>query len=251
MAARAHDLEEVTEEFNAARDQLAAQEAKARAAAGHLRRRPGRARAAQQQVRGIARSAYTGDRGSFAALITSRAPTTSSTAWRRCRPSRATRTHPARRPPARTWPPPRRRPRAQKAAPRRRATFDEVAAQQADLRRRSPSTRRTSTGSAPPRSRPRVAGGRRPRQPGAADRSRRRSRRGPVVADSQAAQIAVDTAMAQRGKPYVWAAAGPGSFDCSGLVAVRLRRGRHRPAALQRGCSRHGPAGLAERAAAR
>ena len=24
--------------------------------------------------------------------------------------------------------------------------------------------------------------------------------------------------MAQRGKPYVWAAAGPGSFDCSGLT---------------------------------
>jgi peptidoglycan DL-endopeptidase CwlO len=41
---------------------------------------------------------------------------------------------------------------------------------------------------------------------------------GPIVAGSQAAQIAVDTAMAQRGKPYVWAASGPGSFDCSGLV---------------------------------
>jgi cell wall-associated NlpC family hydrolase len=24
--------------------------------------------------------------------------------------------------------------------------------------------------------------------------------------------------MAQQGKPYVWASAGPGSFDCSGLV---------------------------------
>ncbi|OMQ13860.1 hydrolase, partial [Modestobacter sp. VKM Ac-2676] len=33
-----------------------------------------------------------------------------------------------------------------------------------------------------------------------------------------AAATAVSTAMAQRGKPYVWAAAGPGSFDCSGLV---------------------------------
>ena len=42
---------------------------------------------------------------------------------------------------------------------------------------------------------------------------------GPVVASSGAAQVAVDTAMAQRGKPYVWAAAGPGSFDCSGLTA--------------------------------
>jgi cell wall-associated NlpC family hydrolase len=41
---------------------------------------------------------------------------------------------------------------------------------------------------------------------------------GPVVAASQAAQVAVNTALAQRGKPYVWAAAGPGSFDCSGLM---------------------------------
>jgi peptidoglycan DL-endopeptidase CwlO len=39
------------------------------------------------------------------------------------------------------------------------------------------------------------------------------------VASSQAAQIAVDTALAQRGKPYVWAASGSGSFDCSGLTA--------------------------------
>ncbi len=39
-----------------------------------------------------------------------------------------------------------------------------------------------------------------------------------VVANSAAAQTAVDTAMAQRGDPYVWAASGPNSFDCSGLV---------------------------------
>jgi peptidoglycan DL-endopeptidase CwlO len=39
-----------------------------------------------------------------------------------------------------------------------------------------------------------------------------------VAAGSQAAQIAVDTALAQRGKPYVWAAEGPGSYDCSGLM---------------------------------
>ena len=58
------------------------------------------------------------------------------------------------------------------------------------------------------------------------------------MASSQAAQIAVDTALAQRGKPYVWAAAGPGSFDCSGLVEYAYARGRHRPAALQPACSR-------------
>jgi peptidoglycan DL-endopeptidase CwlO len=46
---------------------------------------------------------------------------------------------------------------------------------------------------------------------------------GPIVANSDAAQIAVDTAMAQRGKPYVWAASGPGSFDCSGLTAFAYK----------------------------
>jgi cell wall-associated NlpC family hydrolase len=40
----------------------------------------------------------------------------------------------------------------------------------------------------------------------------------PIVASSHAAQVAVNTAMAQLGKPYVWGAAGPGSFDCSGLA---------------------------------
>ena len=38
------------------------------------------------------------------------------------------------------------------------------------------------------------------------------------MASSSAAQVAVDTALAQQGKPYVWAAAGPGSYDCSGLM---------------------------------
>lgn len=32
------------------------------------------------------------------------------------------------------------------------------------------------------------------------------------------AQVAVDTALAQVGKPYVWGGGGPGSFDCSGLT---------------------------------
>jgi cell wall-associated NlpC family hydrolase len=39
-----------------------------------------------------------------------------------------------------------------------------------------------------------------------------------VAAQSPAAQIVVNTAMAQLGKPYVWAGSGPGSFDCSGLT---------------------------------
>jgi cell wall-associated NlpC family hydrolase len=39
-----------------------------------------------------------------------------------------------------------------------------------------------------------------------------------VAAPTHAAQVAVNTAMAQRGKPYVWAGGGPSSFDCSGLT---------------------------------
>ncbi len=41
---------------------------------------------------------------------------------------------------------------------------------------------------------------------------------GPVHAPSKLAQIAVNFALAQLGKPYVFAAAGPGSYDCSGLT---------------------------------
>jgi len=39
-----------------------------------------------------------------------------------------------------------------------------------------------------------------------------------VTATSQSAQKAVDTALAHVGQPYVWGAAGPNAFDCSGLT---------------------------------
>ena len=44
-----------------------------------------------------------------------------------------------------------------------------------------------------------------------------------VHAGSAAAQTAIDFALAQRGKPYVYAAAGPGSYDCSGLTMAAYR----------------------------
>ena len=39
-----------------------------------------------------------------------------------------------------------------------------------------------------------------------------------VAASSEAAQMAVDTALAHIGDPCVWAAGGPNAFDCSGLT---------------------------------
>ncbi len=41
---------------------------------------------------------------------------------------------------------------------------------------------------------------------------------GPVPAPNGSAQVAVDTARAQLGKPYVYAGSGPDVFDCSGLT---------------------------------
>jgi cell wall-associated NlpC family hydrolase len=40
----------------------------------------------------------------------------------------------------------------------------------------------------------------------------------PAAAASPAAQAAVNTALAQQGKPYAWGGGGPGSYDCSGLT---------------------------------
>jgi cell wall-associated NlpC family hydrolase len=40
----------------------------------------------------------------------------------------------------------------------------------------------------------------------------------PAPAPTGASQKAVDTALAQVGKPYAWGAAGPGAYDCSGLA---------------------------------
>lgn len=42
----------------------------------------------------------------------------------------------------------------------------------------------------------------------------------PVKAPTNAAAIAVQYALAQQGKPYVFAASGPDAFDCSGLTAA-------------------------------
>jgi cell wall-associated NlpC family hydrolase len=49
----------------------------------------------------------------------------------------------------------------------------------------------------------------------------------PTIASSSVAQTALKIALAQVGKPYAWAGAGPSSFDCSGLVVYAFARAGH------------------------
>jgi cell wall-associated NlpC family hydrolase len=44
-----------------------------------------------------------------------------------------------------------------------------------------------------------------------------------AVAPNAAAQVAVDAALAQQGKPYGWGASGPNAYDCSGLTSFAYR----------------------------
>ena len=229
VAERGHQLEVVTERFNEAREALAARQATATAAVAELEKATAGLAQAQASVRGIARSAYTGDGvGGFHALLTSasadefvtRVATLETIAGHqsgvleRAAQANVAAAH------AQAG--------AQQATAEAQSTFDAVSGQQAELEqqiadyraqfdRLSAQERETvlashsvEEASAPPerasrddREAPVVA------EPAVA---------GPVVAGSGAAQIAVDTALGQRGKPYVWAAAGPGSYDCSGLV---------------------------------
>lgn len=55
-------------------------------------------------------------------------------------------------------------------------------------------------------------------------RSNPRSEPMPSVPASGRAAVAVASARAQVGKPYVWGATGPGSFDCSGLTSYVWRQ---------------------------
>jgi len=73
VAARAHDLEVLSEQVNAAREDLAARQAAATEAAQQVAAAEDAVTGARQQVRSVARSAYTGGRFSaFESLISSR-----------------------------------------------------------------------------------------------------------------------------------------------------------------------------------
>jgi cell wall-associated NlpC family hydrolase len=225
VAARGHHLEVVTEEFNEARAALTAQHAVAEAAAAQLTQATATLGAAQQQVRGIARAAYTGEgTGSFRALMTSesadefvgRIATLQSIAGHQSgilQEAAAANVAAAQA-----------QATATQAAVEAQAQFDAVAARQAALQEEIAGYQAAFDSLSEQEQRAAVAAA----AHDGADRASRDEREpiaaaGPVVAGSAAAQDVVDTAMAQRGKPYVWAASGPGSYDCSGLTAYAFR----------------------------
>jgi cell wall-associated NlpC family hydrolase len=235
VAERGHQLEIVTEDFNVARDELAAQQATAAGAAAELERATAALAQAQEAVRGIARSAYTGESlGPFQALLTSgsadefvtRVATLQTIAGHQGAVLDQAAQANVAAAQAQVV--------AQQAATDAQATYDAVAGQQAELEAQIAGYR-AQFEQLSAEERRAVLAAHHPVETSAAaepsaepERASRGEREAPevtapVVANGEAAQIAVDTALAQRGKPYVWAASGPRSFDCSGLVQYAYR----------------------------
>ncbi len=219
VAAKAHELEVVTEEFNGAREKLKAQQAAAQEAAAQLEQAQAALAESQQAVRGIARSAYTGEGlSTFSAMMTSESADAfhdrmgvlqlvaghqnellDAAAAANVTAAQAKAT-------------------AEQAAGTAQQTFDKVAAQQAALEGQIDEYQALFDQLDAEEKQAAIA-----TAGHTDDRASRDDRAAEpfstsVTAGSQAAQIAVDTALAQRGKPYVWAAEGPGSYDCSGLM---------------------------------
>ncbi|WP_448618819.1 C40 family peptidase [Geodermatophilus sp. URMC 65] len=235
VSERAHDLEVVAEQFNEAREQLRASQDAAAQAARDVAAAEATLAAAREQVRSVARGAWTGDRlTTLSAMLTADSPdelldrvgtlqaiadhtngvlggavqATDSAAAAR---SAAERTQ------------------AEAAA-----LLDRVAAQQADLDRqvatfqavydRLAAEEQRAAREAAERHAAEETSAEAP-TPGPSEGSSGETAPAAapapapwVAAAGGAARTAVDTALAQLGEPYVWAAAGPDAFDCSGLV---------------------------------
>jgi peptidoglycan DL-endopeptidase CwlO len=244
VAARGHDLEVVTEKFNDAREALATKQAEAEQARQQADVARAAVASARDQVREVARSAYTGDQlTTLQAMLSStsademldRVGTLGTIADHNNALLAAAQQATEQADAAEAA--------ATKATADAQTLVDQVTAQQNDLNsqiadyraqydrlsaeekaRAEAAAAAAATAAAadaaarmaPAASRAdRVQNGAISNPPSAAPAP---AAPAPAVAGSGAAATAVSAAMAQLGKPYVWAAAGPGGFDCSGLV---------------------------------
>ena len=250
VAARGHDLEVVTERFNDAREQLAAKQAEAAAAGAQLQTAETAVVTARQQVTQVARSAYTGEQlSTLQAMLSSdsadelldRVGTLGTIADHNNDVLGAAQQATEQATVAKAT--------AEKATADAQTLVDQVTAQQNDLnaqiaeyqaqydrlsaeeKARAEAEAAAAAAAAAARAAADDAADRSTPAASRADRTSAGSSTAnapapapapaasaPVAAGSGAAATAVQTAMAQLGKPYVWAAAGPSSFDCSGLV---------------------------------
>ena len=231
VAERAHDLEVVTERFNEAREQLRAGQDAAAQAARDVATAEAAVAAAREQVRSVARGAWTGDRlTTLSAVLTADSPDelldrvgtlqaiADHTNGVLGGAVQATDTAAAARSAAE-------RTQAEAAA-----LVDRVAAEQADLDRQVATFQAVYDRLAAEEQRAARAAAERHAAEEAAAAQQQRAAEVPAAAAPApapaprvataggAARTAVDTALAQLGDPYVWAAAGPDAFDCSGLV---------------------------------
>jgi peptidoglycan DL-endopeptidase CwlO len=239
VATKAHELEVVTEQFNDAREELKTRQAAADEAAAQVDTAEAALTTAREQVREVARSAYTGDRlSTLEAMLSSsssdelmdRVGTLGVIADHNTEVLAAAQTADDTAKQAQDA--------AAKAAADAQTQLDRVTAQQDDLNaqiadyqalyerldaeeqaasraeaERAHAAEQAATEQAAAADTDAVGSAPRPPAPPSGG-----APAGPIVGGSGAAQSAVGTALAQVGDPYVWAAAGPNSFDCSGLV---------------------------------
>jgi cell wall-associated NlpC family hydrolase len=210
VADASHDLEVVTEKFNEAREVLRQQKADVADAEKVAAEAEGRLEELDDQIRELARTAYTGESptATLDLMLTSDSAdefvsslgtldaiadhTDDAIADVAVAAHEADSTRAA----------------AEAAAEEAAATVERIRAQQADLEARIADYEKQydELSAAEQAEVDQAHGGTVVAAPQAA------------AAPGQAAQVAVDTAMAQIGDPYVWAAAGPDAFDCSGLM---------------------------------
>jgi peptidoglycan DL-endopeptidase CwlO len=229
VAERAHDLEVVTERFNEAREQLRVTQDDAAQAARDVAAAEAALAAAREQVRSVARGAWTGDRlTTLSAMLTADSPDelldrvgtlqaiadhtdgVLGSAEQASDAAAAARSA------------------AERTQAEAAALLDRVAAQQADLDRqvatfqavydRLAAEEQRAAREAAERHAAEEAAAATPAPSGGSGGDAPAAPPPRVAAAGGPARTAVDTAFAQLGDPYVWAAAGPDAFDCSGLV---------------------------------